>query len=107
MKYYCHCYFVYTKEEHLLGQGERGERKPQQNAGTPPLAYTFRLLCSLTSVKAMSFRSLDGLLMWIVGNAALGVPRFNKYVAKWNGEGAVPYILNKVFNVILSELSDK
>ena len=33
------------------------------------------LVNSLTSVKTMSFRSLDGKLMWIVGDGVLDVPQ--------------------------------
>ena len=41
--------FVFPKEEHLMGQGERGERKPQQNPTSPlsPFPNRFSSLDSL------------------------------------------------------------
>ena len=57
MNYYFRCYFIYTKEEHLMGKGERGERKPQQNPTSPLSPFPGRF-SSLDSSFPQPFFSL-------------------------------------------------
>ena len=59
---------IWTNYEHfeLFTHEQTNRWTDEQLVGTPPRAYTLRLLRSLTSVKTTSFRSLVGLLMWNV-----------------------------------------